>query len=297
MSEDGSGVSMKTVENATVVAGSEKSKDDQLSPVLSVEDNGVNEGSPAKEPFKKIDLRDLKVATDMILKALPDLREYEVELAMNQMIRGFHGGMSTAWAPLNKKVCDLLKMLTSEDRVAGVGTFLLLLKGVEVATDEYSKASRRTQIENSLQSARMNEKLHLALEDEKKKSLECVAAMEKSESTLESSRRANLQLVTEADTKQKQIDSLSETVSSRSNTLSGLRQQVKSQTDVITQYKSCEVWCMRMVVRVRRLPRELKWQTWRASCKVSKKGLRKQAEMQLRVKKSAPRGWVMRSRL
>ena len=43
MSEDGSGVSTKTVKSATVVAGSEKSKDDQLSPALSVEDNGVNE--------------------------------------------------------------------------------------------------------------------------------------------------------------------------------------------------------------------------------------------------------------
>ena len=75
MSDEDDGVSKSKVKSATVVAGSEKSKDDQLSPVLSVEDNGVNEGSPAKEPFKKIDLRDLKVATDMILKALPDLKE------------------------------------------------------------------------------------------------------------------------------------------------------------------------------------------------------------------------------
>ena len=241
MSDEDDGVSKSKVKSATVVAGSEKSKDDQLSPVLSVEDNGVNEGSAAKEPFKKIDLRDLKVATVMILEALPDLKEYEVELAMNTMIRGFHGGQGTAWVPLNKKLYDLLKVLISEVSVAGVNTFHLLLKGVEVATDEYSKASRKTQIENSLQSALRErkacedaERLHLALEDEKKKSLVCVAAREKSNSLLESSKRANKQLVTEAGAREKQIVSLTDT-------MSGLRQQVVSQTDVITQYKSCEV--------------------------------------------------------
>ena len=41
-------------------------------------------------------------------------------IAMNVMIRGFHGGTSTAWVPLNRKVVDLLRMLTSEDRTAGV---------------------------------------------------------------------------------------------------------------------------------------------------------------------------------
>jgi hypothetical protein len=104
MSEEHSGVSTKTVESATVVAGGEKSKDDQLSSALSVEDNGVNEGSSAKESFKKRDLRDLKAATVMILKALPDLKEYEVEIAMNTMVRGFHGGKSTAWVPLNRRM-------------------------------------------------------------------------------------------------------------------------------------------------------------------------------------------------
>jgi hypothetical protein len=139
-------------------------------------------------------------------------------------------------------------MLTSEDRTAGVSTFLLLLKGVDMATEEYSKASRKTQIENCVQSARREqgervkaEKLYLALEEERKKSLGLIAEIEKGDSSLESARRANLQLVTEAERKQKQIDSLSGTVSGHSDTLSGLRQQVKSQTDVITKYKSCEV--------------------------------------------------------
>jgi hypothetical protein len=55
LSEEHSGVSTKTVESATVVAGSEKSKDDQLSPALSVEDNGVNEGiAPLRSPSKRL---------------------------------------------------------------------------------------------------------------------------------------------------------------------------------------------------------------------------------------------------
>jgi hypothetical protein len=248
MSEEDSRVSKNEEESATVVAGGKKSEVDQLSTVLGVADKGVNEGSSVKESFKRIDLRDLEAATVMILNVLPDLKDYEVGIAMNVMIRGFHGGTSTAWVPLNRKVVDLLRMLTSEDRIAGVGTFLLLLKGVNMATDEYSKATRKIQIENSLQSARREqksreeaEKLHLALEEERKKSLELIAAMSKGDSTLASARRANLQLVTEAEKKQEQIDSLSGTVSGHSNTLSGLRQQVKNQSDVITQYKSCEV--------------------------------------------------------
>jgi hypothetical protein len=79
---------------------------------------------------------------------------------------------------------NLLKMLTSEDRTAGVGTFLLLLKGVNMASDEYSDVSRKAQIENSVQMARREqevrveaEKLHLTLEVEKKKSLELIAAI------------------------------------------------------------------------------------------------------------------------
>jgi hypothetical protein len=72
-------MSKEKVESATAVAGGEKSEDDQLSPTaLGIEDNGVNEGSSAKESFKKVDLRDLEAATGMILKALPDLKEYEV---------------------------------------------------------------------------------------------------------------------------------------------------------------------------------------------------------------------------
>jgi hypothetical protein len=137
MSEDNSEMSKKKVEIATVVAEGEKSGIGQLPTALGVADNGVNESSSVKDSFKRIDLRDLKAATVMILEVLPDLNEYEVGVAMNVMTRGFHGGVGTAWAPLNRKMCDLLRMLTSEDRTAGVSTFLLLLKGVDMATEEY----------------------------------------------------------------------------------------------------------------------------------------------------------------
>jgi hypothetical protein len=167
---------------------------------------------------------------------------------MNVMIRGFHGGVGTAWAPLNRKVCDLVRMLSSEVRAAGVSTFLMLMKGVDMATDEYSKASRRTQIENALQSARREHearertvKLDLALEEERKKSLGLVAKIEKGDLAPELARKMNLQLVAEKDKAQTQIDSLSGTVTRHSETVSDLRQQLESQTDVITKYKSCEV--------------------------------------------------------
>ena len=65
--------------------------------------------------------------------AAADLKDYEVGIAMNVMIRGFHGGVGTAWAPLNRKVCDLVRMLSSEVRAAGVSTFLVLMKGVDMA--------------------------------------------------------------------------------------------------------------------------------------------------------------------
>jgi hypothetical protein len=126
---------------------------------------------------------------------------------MNMMIHSFYDGTGTAWVPLNRRMCDLLNVLTSEDRLAGVGTFLLLMKGVEVATKEYSDVIVKAQIENSLQSARETEKFHLALEEVRKRSLELKAAVGKSDSSLASVRRANLQLVAEAETKQKQIDS------------------------------------------------------------------------------------------
>ena len=110
------------------------------------------------------------------------------------------------------------------------------------------------------------EKLHLAQEEERKKSLGLIAEIGKGDSSLASARRANLQLVTEAEKKQKQIDSLSGTVSGHSNTLSGLRQQVKSQSDVITKYKSCEVMhedgSEGQAVASQA---EVVWQTWRAS--------------------------------
>ena len=41
-------------ENATVVAGGEKSEDDQLSTALGIEDNGVNEGSSARSPSRRL---------------------------------------------------------------------------------------------------------------------------------------------------------------------------------------------------------------------------------------------------
>ena len=55
MSDEDDGVSKSKVKSVTVVAGSEKSKDDQLSPALSVEDNGVNEGiAPLRSPSKRL---------------------------------------------------------------------------------------------------------------------------------------------------------------------------------------------------------------------------------------------------
>jgi hypothetical protein len=109
---------------------------------------------------------------------------------MNIMIHSFYDGTGTAWVPLNRRMCDLLEVLTSEDRFAGVGTFLLLMKGVDMASDEYSDVVMEAQIENSVQSARREqearveiEKLHLTLEVSKERveSATVVAGGEKSE--------------------------------------------------------------------------------------------------------------------
>jgi hypothetical protein len=115
---------------------------------------GVDNFEPKIAIPTVVDLREKKAVISLVLKLIPDVPVWYLEIMLSGMVLHFNGGTGTDWVPLGNAMSKVLQGVQENGANAGEKNLQMFVAGMHEALEKHVLAVRRAFTERNVQMRR-----------------------------------------------------------------------------------------------------------------------------------------------